>query len=421
MDYERNCVSLSAVTKAGRRYYVAYYPDGRLINPLIDYSMHLSDRKMLDKKSIEKMIRNVASLFNFMLSVPGISPSWDFIPQLHDRLLEKYRDAEFSRIIAGIRGDGETRSVRRTVNGKLIDIYNFLLWYQHVSNLSELIGPFRCRVSCRKVFNENVRADAKTTGYFPLLFRRTGSSSRSLGKYVPGDAEVVALSGYIKRNFTEFAALRNLLVLAIAKDMGWRCGSIVSLECSQFSEERLAKMSDRGLVCVPPNQKFGYQNGFLVPPKLAINVCNFIGDCRASFLQEMGWGEERAEGKIFISAKTGRPISENALSAIFGKAFKAIGAPRRSGLHCLRALFAETKVGDETLARVALGMDTSVTSVSTAVALEMGHRSPESLRAYVNERQSELARRAIAKLGKAGEALKGHPLTRDERARLLKK
>ncbi|AQV92644.1 hypothetical protein BJN34_01905 [Cupriavidus necator] len=421
METERKRVSLRQVNQDGRRYYIAYSPDDELVPPLMDYSMYLSDRKALDEKSVEKMIRNVASFFDFMLAIPNVISSWQFLGHVHDRLLEQYRDAEYERVIRSKLSSKESRAAQRTVNAKLMDVYNFLLWYQHANKLGELIGPFGCRVSCRKVFGDETTDRFQKANYFPLLFKRTGANSGTVGKYVPSDADVCALSDYMRSSFTEFVAMRNLLALTLATEMGWRRGSIVSLRCSQFSAERLAKMSDRGLVCVPPSQKFGYQNGFVVSPELALNVFNFINDCRAAFLEEMEWDEERADGHVFISASTGRPLRDNSLSGIFGKAMKAIGAPRRAGLHSLRGLFAEKKVGDETVARVALGMDTSVTSVSTAVALEMGQRNPESLRAYVNEKQSELVRRAVARLGKEGKLPQDRPLSPEERARLLKK
>ena len=171
-------------------------------------------------------------------------------------------------------------------------------------------------------------------------------------------------------------------------------------------------MSAEGLICVPDAQKFGYQNQFKLPPKLVLKIYHFINDGRRSFLEEMGWDSARAEDKIFISAKNGRPLQPNAVSAIFGKAMKEIGAPSRSGIHSMRHKFAKKEVGDETLARAALGLDTSARSVATAVALKTGHANPDSLVDYVNETQSELARKSLVRLKEGAE--KTAPVDRKE-------
>ncbi|TCK96991.1 hypothetical protein [Paraburkholderia sp. BL9I2N2] len=420
MDAERKRVSLKPVREQGRLYYVAYSHDDELVIPLIDYSMYLSDRRALDEKSVDKIIRSVGSFFDFMYNVPNVESHWQFLTHVHDRLLEKYRDTEFKRVKENKLGSGDSLAAQKTVNGKLIEIYNFLLWYQHTNKLKELIGPFECRVSCRKIFGETSKDRFGGQNYFPLLYKRTGACTGGVASYIPSETDVSALSQYME-GFTEFVTFRNLLMLRLAKEMGWRRASLAALRCSQFSEERLAEMSDRGLVCVPPSQKFGYQNGFVVPPVLAMNVFNFIHDCRATFLAELGWDETRGDDHIFISASTGRPLRGNSLSAIVGKGMKSIGAPRRAGLHSFRGLFAEDKVGDETVARVALGLDTSTASVSAAVALEMGQRNPDSLRAYVNQKQSELVRRAVRRLNDDDTQLGTRDLTPVERARLLKK
>ncbi|WP_081651611.1 tyrosine-type recombinase/integrase [Cupriavidus sp. WS] len=414
MENDSDRLGLKSVTIGARRYFVAYSPeDDVLIWPLMDYAIFLSDRLLLDEKSVEKTIRSVASFINYMWGeyrarVSRKYPTPQFlIEQAYDSVLERYRNNELRLVMQKPNSSGDEILARKTVNAKLVEIYYFLAWYQHTTGCKGLIGSRECRVTSELKHATSRRGMRTSTSssrvMFPKLYKRTGKNSTKRHGYAATDSDVAKLSEYIKHEFTAFAAVRNNLMLTIADEMGWRCESIVSLRCSLFTDERVERMSTEGLICVPDAQKFGYQNQFKLPPKLVLKIYHFINDARKSFLDEMGWKENRTKDQVFISAKDGRPLKPNSVSAIFGTAMKKIGAPRRAGIHSMRHKFAKKEVGEETLARAALGLDTSARSVATAVALKTGHANPDSLVDYVNETQSELARQAIKRLGTKSE------------------
>jgi len=404
-------LGIKSVAIDSKRYFVVYSPENDvLIWPLIDYAIFLSDALFLDEKSVEKSIRNISSFVAYLWREYKDQSSRKFpapqflIEQSYDSILERYRDNEL-RIVMGKRNSSKSEMLAKgTVNAKLVDTYYFLAWYQHTIGCEGLIGSRGCRVTSElkhltsRLVRDRRAGTSTSRVMFPKLFKRTGRRSTRRHGYAATDSDVAKLFDYLRINFTTFTAVRNSLILTIAEEMGWRCETIVSLQCSLFAEERLEQMSADGLICVPDAQKFGYQNQFKLPPELVMKIYHFINDARRSYLEEMGWDDARTENKIFISAKDGRPLQPNSVSAIFGKAMKRIGAPRRSGIHSMRHRFAKKEVGDETLARAALGLDTSARSVATAVALKTGHANPDSLINYVNETQSELARQSIARL-----------------------
>jgi hypothetical protein len=188
-------------------------------------------------------------------------------------------------------------------------------------------------------------------------------------------------------------AIRNILMMDIADQIGWRRAAINSLSCEQFSAESLKKMPSRGLPCVPAKQKNGYLDSFYVPPDLTCRIAAFINDTREQLVKEMGWYHISKTGSVFISARDGKPLTDKAISKIFGCAFASLGERKRAALHCFRTKFANDAIAAETRARVALGLDTSSESVSAAVSQDLGHRNPMSIQSYVSANQTRLASR----------------------------
>jgi hypothetical protein len=380
-----------------RLYLVAYWSRGsRLVNPLIDYCLHLTDEKQLNSKTVRNEITLLKAVFEFA-ERNRIS-----IEELDDGWLKRFRDEEAGITASRKISSGSMKTAKRTVNMKLRRTYFFLAWYQTVTpGLGRLIGERNCRVTSGLTVNDadSVRPRAPGKRYspdrgrkmFPLLFRGVGEGSRHRVGYAANQEDKAAIRTWFRQNFTSFVSTRNILIMNIADATGLRRGSINSLQCEQFSQEMIDGAGSHGLKIQPAEQKFGYENFFRVPLHIARQVRSFIVNERAALMEEMGWNEKRAKERIFISARDGRPLRDQTISAIFGKAFQNVGAPRGAGLHSFRRKSAEDKIHDEIVSRIQLGLDTSVASVSASVAIDMGHRNPASLAPYVSRSQGKIA------------------------------
>ncbi|MBF8178041.1 site-specific integrase [Herminiimonas contaminans] len=358
----------------------------QLVPELMDYADHLSQRESLSSKTVINEIVLLKSLFEFL--IPNFS-----IKNINDSLLLKFRDLELSRTLENKISRGSEVTARRTVNMKLRRAYLFIIWCQESQRLSSgSIGAYNCKVTarCDQIKGIKWRGGFRNnaTNDFPLLYRKAQAGIGPDQGYFATDSDRSALGEYFARNGTTFTFTRNVLLMDIADAQGWRRGSINSLKCAQFSA---GEGSSEKIRIAPAKQKFGYGWFFEVEFALANRILNFINIERALLLAEMGWDEARTEDHIFISARNGKPLTDQAISRIFGNAFKVIGRPKGAGLHSFRRKFAECRVVDEIQRRLTLGMDTSALSIAASVAVELGHAHPESLKPYVSRSQSRLA------------------------------
>jgi hypothetical protein len=378
---------------------------GDIVWSVVDYSIFLTETLQLDGKTVESAILAVVVYLRFLHDEGLDDPhrrrfklgAIDF-GESTDIILKRFRDTEFGRVLHRRNASHDELVAKKTVNSKLIHIYHFLFWLQNQGNLC-FMGPSGFAVTSTLTETDirirRSRASRRpfSVGRYPLVFRRTGGNGRSINRYTATEDNKKRLTEYFFQNFTEYVALRNILIMEIADTLGWRRSSINSLMCEQFAESRLESMDMRGLACIPSKQKFGYRDSFYVPPMLSIKIAAFINDTRASLLKEMDWKISSTEGRIFISARNGEPLSDKAISKIFSKAFAFIGAPRRACIKSFRTKFVNDAIGAETNARIALGLDTSSTSVAASVSMDLGHRNLESIKSYVDANQTRLASR----------------------------
>jgi integrase len=378
---------------SNRAYLVAYdLRRGELIEPLMDYVTHLSDKEQLNKKTVFNETFFLKSLFEFL-------PSSASLESITDDLLITFRDEELKKIMARSNSRGDELTGKRTTNLKLRRAYYFLDWCQKIGWLSKgSMGPIGCKITAdfssashakpRSSSASRRRVNGKHN--LPILFRRVGEGSTNRPRYFATASDREELSEYFRLNGTDFTFARNVLLMDIADIAGWRRGSINSLRCRQFDLDAIGEAGETTIQISPPLQKFGYQKTFGVSFDLAVRVNSFIHTCRNAFLREMGWNEDRAADYLFISARDGRPLSDQAISRIFGRAFKAIGRPQGAGIHSFRRKFANAKVENELRARMRLGLDTSALSVAASVAIDMGQSNPDSLTPYVNRAHSRI-------------------------------
>ncbi|MCA8183853.1 hypothetical protein [Burkholderia vietnamiensis] len=385
----------------GKAYAVAYdLHAAEIVWSLVNYSIFLSQVLLNEPSTVESALWAVTAYRNF-LARRSVIDRQARIYEFHestDDLIVKFREEEFRRVFARASSNHDAHTAKRTVNAKLIHIYHFLNWYQASSGCDGFFGGADGTVTTSlKPEDVRMRGSKLSNGSmfprYPLLNRRVGQSSRQSRGYTATNEDRERIRRYFLENFTNYVAIRNILMMDIADRIGWRLGAINSLSCEQFSAAALERMSSRGLPCVPAKQKNGYLDSFYVPPDLAFRIAAFINDTRQKLVEEMGWYRISKTGSLFVSARDGKPLTGKAISKMFGRAFALIGAPKRSALHSLRTKFANDAIGAETLARVELGLDTSSESVSAAVSQDLGHRSLASIQSYVSANQTRLASR----------------------------
>lgn len=381
-------VKFSWVIKREKAYLVAYdLRHEKLIPSVMDYAQFLSDKERLDVKTVKNEITFLKALFDFLEDPNDLET-------VNNEVLEKFRDEELKRVMNRKNSYGMEPTSKRTVNSKIRRIYLFFYWCQsqgHIPNSS--IGEQNCKIYA-KCSDRESRAYRKSGAiqyagkiyHLPLLYRGVGAASRNRPRHFATNEEKSLLRAYFQRNCTEFVFVRNMLIMEIADVLGLRRGSINSLTCNQF------ELAHEGVhkSIIPPAQKFGYVNSFEMDSALALKIQSFIYGPRKEFLNQMGWDEDRASNRVFISAKDGRPLTNQALSAIFGAAFKAIGVKVGAGLHSFRRKSVEEQTEKELRARIALGLDTSMASLTAALAIKFGWSNPASFEPYVHRAHTNI-------------------------------
>ncbi|GAC1031681.1 hypothetical protein thsps21_25080 [Pseudomonas sp. No.21] len=174
-------------------------------------------------------------------------------------------------------------------------------------------------------------------------------------------------------------------MIEVANVVGLRRGSINSLTCSLFLDSVAQSEGIDDARLVPPSQKFGYQNEYEFPFTLVSNVLQFISGPLKEFKEDLGITDKVTKDRIFLSSKTGKPLTDRAITDIFSKALREIGVSSGS-IHGLRRKYANDEIDKEINYRIEKGLDTSVASICAAVSFRLGHASPESLHPYVSAR-----------------------------------
>lgn len=373
-------IRISWVREEGRSYAVARsVNDNELINEILDYSIHLSRFRRLSSLTVESEIYHVSLFFKFMRG-SGIP-----IYECDDAALLKFRDEDLRRLSKTGHHAAE-RVFRRTVNARLRRIYSFLLWYKEQDcSRKYLIGPSGCAVSCS--LSESQQGARKYgRAAYPLLLACAGSSSRHRIAYESTDVHLKKLRSYFLRTCGAYAFHRNTMIMDVANILGFRRCSVNSLKCSDILKE-FSKVNGGKLT--PSRQKFGYMKEFDVPFSLLSELVQFIEGPRLRFIEHGGFSELVTEDRLFLSARNGRPLTDRAITDIFSDALRVIGVPRGS-IHGIRRKYANEEIARETQLRLDVGLDTSVASVSAAVALKMGQSNPNSLHPYVSLTQQRL-------------------------------
>ncbi|WP_341677290.1 hypothetical protein [Niveibacterium sp. SC-1] len=318
-----------------------------------------------------------------------MSQFWTFIDgedgllEVSDDVLVRFRDAEFEKTFNSAAGRRNPLTAKRTTNAKLRRVYHFIQWCQEVGYLGEAAVSVFPRLGASSGALHRGGGKRRHEAFtYPVLFRRAGESSRIRHNYFATASDISHLKRYFRDHNSEYVCARNCLIVDIADSTGLRRESIASLTCQQFISREEELVNGRTEI-VPAKQKLDYTNSFEFPRSLVLSILNYIYTIRTPFLQGMGW-VLRAGDALFVSGRSGRPVTKEALSTAFHLAFKEIGAAKGAGLHSFRRRFAERCVREELTVRLKLGLDTSAASISASVAIQMGHANPKSLESYIS-------------------------------------
>lgn len=136
----------------------------------------------------------------------------------------------------------------------------------------------------------------------------------------------------------------------------------------------------------PSSQKFGYSNSFPVERGLATRILSYIEHER----QEIVSRTKSRAPEIFLSHRSGKPLTAGAVSGIFNSARHALGWPAGAGLHAWRRGFANAYIEREIDARIELGLDTGGETIAMSLATALGQESMASQAAYIRDAQRRI-------------------------------
>ena len=361
-----------------------------IVHEILDYTRWLAHHAGRDAKTISQAGNHLAGFWGKMLT------GSNRLSSICDSLLSDYRDEELKSVLSNPRSRGSKRAAKSTVNQKLGAMLNWLVWLQYKGICPpDTIGPVNCRVTAwparsplkdgpwmpgSPVSSDLFLTGAGTSGLTPAVSRESFEAVRE-------HIEVTYLSEYI--------ASRDSLFVDVAASAGFRRGSICSLRTDQFDREQLAAWDHDTFPVTPSAQKFGYEDTFEIDTLLALRVSDFIEGPRKQLLEDLKVSSRVTIAKIFLSSKTGKPITDRSMTSRLGKAMRAIGGTKGQAVHAFRGLFANETIDSETDRRVQRGLDTSTLSIASATATQLGQRRAESLFPYVANHQSRVARKRL--------------------------
>lgn len=356
-----------------------------IVDDVVQYAHELIKSLKMARISIHQEIGHLRVFLGYM------SARRSRIELISDKFLEDFRDYILGKLPNSLSEDvAIADKARRTVNAKLVRVYDWLKWLDEKNRIPNgIIGPIGCRIysclagsSVSKSSKKN--ADFKYSDLYPLLLKiYTAKSKHKVPKFIPSEDTLDALHQYF---FDSSQCLhikhRNSLLVDVASYTGFRRNSIQSLTISQFIGSEF-EYSDRETVRLRPvRQKFNYGDYYEIPIELHQNVCNFIRDHRAEVLKIRGVGESKTEGAVFISDRTCTPLDDRSITAIVSKALRACGAPKGFSIHSFRSKYLVAATAAEYEDRKELGLDTSAETVMRSVSVKVGHKNPNSVRPY---------------------------------------
>lgn len=309
------------------------------------------------------------------------------ISRFDDAMLTDLRQTIYKSVENNIISRGSPTAAKRTTNVKLRQVYHFLQWGQANRVLPhDSIGwSANCRV--RSTLPESVTrgspSDLQSKRLYPLLFRSVGEKGGLRdGQHWATDEEIAQMEEYFWRTNDYEVAVRNILFLRIEAHSAFRNESTNSLLIEQFSDAATKNRDSDVYRISPPKQKFDRDFDFSLEWPLVDRIREYIRFNRPELLKISGGDEKRTEGRLFISSRTGAPLTDRAVGEILSDAFRAIGAPKGAGGHSLRRYRAVVQCKIVIARMRDYGLPPDRETVTREIMDLLGHTTEEAGRAY---------------------------------------
>jgi site-specific recombinase XerC len=385
---------------AGRIAFLVYdLEEQQLISEISDYAwVQLNDRQN-SPLTVEQGLRHIVEFQQYLLRKKVR------LGAVSDEVIRGFRDENLKKVLFSRAHRGSSNHAKATVNLKLSRIYDWLVWLQNARRIpvgtvghQGLVTTLVNAPAIRMVRGGRWIGSARK---FPLLFKVSDSNAKhNAPATVVLDKHVSDLFNVFLSEHDPFVAHRNILFADIAESAGFRRGSICSLTVQQFNLNAIEASKGEFLVR-PSRQKFGYTNTLAISLNLAFRRRQFIYDFLIPWTASRELPIETHEGKLFLSSKTGKPMTERAMTQLVSKGFRRLGLDKGIGPHSLRGKFASEEADRELMERKELGLDTSNLSIAAAVSMKLGQKDPMQFYRYASSSQARHAR--IARDGKQSE------------------
>ena len=305
----------------------------------------------------------------------------------NDDILRDFRGWLYQSTLSDIKSMRKENTAKRTTNVKIRALYRFYTWAQNSMHyISGVVG-------LGKKFPINSILPRKETGHkvkrydkrlYPICYRKCGEGSKKRFQYSATNDDKVKLTKYFSSSSkSTYIIERNILVMELASQVGWRNGSIASLNIDDFSDDAINNAGADGVPVTPAIQKLGYEKTFLVPISLAVRINKHIKNERKIMLQHRGIRQSQATKQLFLNSKNGNPVTETTFVQLFSKAFKKIGCPTRSGIHSFRRKFAQDETDKQYATRKKEGLSLAIEDTLLPVADKLGQESLTSQQTYL--------------------------------------
>ncbi len=317
------------------------------------------------------------------------------LESLNDQYLDDFKEWVFKKIESDEkRTRGNAKAIKATVNRHLKAVYSLIAYLCLVTQelLEDMIGldgnPIK--TSIPNYFREghfNVVVSTKTGKFnmskslYPLCYevpiRPAGSQVFATEQDTTKIIEHFEKSG-------AFVARRNILILRVIDDTAMRTISTADLTTDLFTREIIESCPNDHL-SIYPEQKGRTIHQIKVPIVIASRILEYIENYRQEFISQKGVGEDVAKQALFLSEKTGKPLSKRSITNIFNEAARSIGKSKIGfGAHAYRRKSSNDYREKTLRANHELGMRHDPLLLAEQSRVHLGHSSIESQTAYVN-------------------------------------
>jgi hypothetical protein len=357
-------------------YWHLYDQSGCSILSFFDFIAHRIDVDQARKSEVENSAYTLRMWFEHLLSVGTNQFS------ARDQDIKDFRERLMARKSSNLKGNDLAR--RRTVNLDLRVIYKYYEWLQrHHSEGRKLslLGTSGCNINSALLEMKSESESGRNKRCYPLLLKNTGKSSKHKIAHIPTNQDREETTDYFHATQGPGTASRNVLMRDIAAKVGLRRNSILSLNCSEFTQELFEKheRTNRPYLVAPNSQKNDYDNYFEFRFELVLRIIDYINGYRAEIIARTGSSSDR----LFLNTKNGKPLTSGGTSNIYCAASRALDHPKDFGLHGQRRSFANEEMDTSYQASVEVGGDTSIETLSALTASAMGHSSTASQETYL--------------------------------------